>query len=150
MKNQKGLTLLEISLAATIGIIASIGMYYSYNAYNVQVKMDRGKLLLNTLRNSVNFYKQTCGFYPTAAKLINNDMTFGGGCGPTRPFFGDNIAATNPLPIDPFKKVNTVMNPNNLADVDDAGGWIYNPTLGTVFVNLADDEVQYGSNPSTW
>ena len=153
---QQGVTLLEASLATVIGVSIAVSMWGMYNVYVEDMKIQRTKLILNTIRASISFYRDREGEYPDIGTLSSNNM--GLHADENKAFYGDrpNTAGSNPFPVDPFLKDNsvsgTIPDPNTTN-----GGWYYNQATGNFRIDLYD--AKYGvsgtiktlvSNPSSW
>lgn len=158
---QRGFTLIEVVLSIAIGLMIVLSMMYAARSYNEENREKRARLLVESIRKSIEFYRQRCGTYPTLAVLATNDMSNTpancSGAPPTQPFHGDFLAT--PFPVDPYLGVNAVSAYTALNNPlpSGTGGWEYDVTAGAFRMNLRDSD--YGlngakkklvSNPSSW
>ena len=125
-ENEKGFTLIELLIVmALLGVLVAV-MLPKYQDLTPEAKLVASQQNLQTIRSAILIYaakNQTTGGMPDSL-------------GDLRDYF-----PRKKIPVEKISGLNTAIED---ADPDDdavvstnAGGWIYNPTTGTVFVNVA-------------
>ncbi len=124
-KREKGFTLIELLIVmALLGVLVAV-MLPKYQDLTPEAKLVASKQNLQTIRSAILIYaakNQTTGGMPDSL-------------GDLRDYFNRKR-----IPVEKISNLNTAIED---AQVDDdnvtstnAGGWIYNPTTGTVVVNV--------------
>jgi prepilin-type N-terminal cleavage/methylation domain-containing protein len=126
-KKEKGFTLIELLIVmALLGVLVAV-MLPKYQDLTPEAKLVASQQNLQTIRSAILIY---------AAK---NQATGG-----MPDSLGDLIDyfPRRKVPVEKISGVNTSIEDaqadDNNVSCTNAGGWIYNPTTGTVFVNVND------------
>ena len=160
-KREKGVSLIEITLAVVIGVIVIIGILTGYGAQSEAARYNNAKSIVDTVRTAIQTQRSSTGSCPTLAQLGNNLMSNG------NPFYGTNGAnqgdcnrngtidagTEHRMPCDPYTRnsliqsyIPTTLNPFVPANPAN-GGWLYDdssisPTYCLFWMDL--NEAQYG------
>jgi len=168
MNRQRGFTILEVVLAVSLGVLLIVGASAAFSAYRIQTNYNRAKMLLAGTRSNITMYRYRKGSFPKAGPVVGT-CTDGNGndiacsiCTNTddqgNPFFPGSNPGT--LPIDPVRNI-AAINDTLIANCaatpawdstgatsttfpDDTGGWLYDPTLGVLSINLKNNDATYG------
>lgn len=144
MKQSLGISLLEVSLAVSVGLMLTVGGVYAYRQHMKATQITQAKLMLETLRQGVEMSRYRQGRYPTLDELDNN-----ADAGGQRIYELGNRPRRDPLhpPMDPnepspFKAYAPPAPP--------WGGWLYQAASPMRLVpNLSDADFP-GDEPSKW
>lgn len=149
MTTQRGLSLLEVALAVSVGLMLTAGGVYAYRQHMHATRVTQAKLMLATIRQEIAAHRYRTGTYPTADMLKQNKVTIAPGN--DRSFYGPvGSPLRDPLnpPMDGAARSEIRTLPAE-ATGSPWGGWGYNPTTGTLEPNL-DPEAFPGDRPSSW
>jgi len=144
IKLYKGLTLIEVLLALTLGVLLAIASIFGIRGYIKDSNYRKATMMLNVIRSNINTYRYKNGKYPSTATIVLNT----GG-----QFYSDSPGT---FPGDPFSGISTINNDNvtnsKLNPTAPYGGWYYDITSGIFKINLLDSEYQYlfPESPSKW
>ncbi len=127
MKNErtKGFTLIELVVVIVIIAILAAVAVPKFNDRTDDARRAANLQSLSTLRGATEMFKADTGAYP--ATLATQILPYLKGPFPSVKIGGTSVAAV---------KVVT-SNPMTPADVDAAGGWLYNVTTGELRINNA-------------
>lgn len=144
MTQPRGMSLLEISLAVSVGLMLTVGGVYAYRQHLKATQITQAKLMLETLRQGVETSRYRQGRYPTLAELDNN-LDAGG----RKIYELGNRPRRDPLypPADPnadspIKAYGPPSPP--------WGGWLYQATPQMRLVPNLPDSNFPGDEPSRW
>ncbi|MFC1627495.1 type II secretion system protein [Gemmatimonadota bacterium] len=124
-ENEKGFTLIELLIVmALLGVLVAV-MLPKYQDLTPEAKLVASQQNLMTIRSAILIYaakNQTTGGMPDSL-------------GDLRDYF-----PRKKIPVEKISNLNTSIEDAQADDDNvtstDAGGWIYNPITGTVFVNV--------------
>ena len=124
-EKEKGFTLIELLIVmALLGVLVAV-MLPKYQDLTPEAKLVASQQNLQTIRSAILIYaakNQTTGGMPDSL-------------GDLRDYF-----PRKKIPVEKISNLNTSIEDAQVDDDNvtstDAGGWIYNPTTGTVFVNV--------------
>jgi len=163
----KGFSLLEVSLALSIGIVVILLAIGGYGGYMNDVNYHKAKMILETVRVNINQYKfrkgGANGPWPTYAQIAANADDSGrafypGGYYPADPItnIGDPLAnnkpdirnknaAAGPCTVPPC--INCPRWDACVPATNAEGGWCYDANTGVFTINL--DPAKYGKTGTT-
>lgn len=133
-KREEGFTLIELLIVmALLGVLVAV-MLPKYQDLTPEAKLVASQQNLQTIRSAILIYaakNQTTGGMPDSL-------------GDLRDYF-----PRKKIPVEKISGFNTSTEDAQADDdnvsSDNAGGWVYNPTTGTVFVNVNDISVHIAS-----
>lgn len=134
---QAGFSLLELSLAIAIGLAILASTFWMMKQHNTETRIQQSKMLLATVRTGLEASRYRYGAYPPAASLSAND---GGG--------GQRLVAGVATLSEPVSGMSRILTATNAANAG-TGGWVYDPTTGTLRANL-NPASHPGDNPLLW
>lgn len=124
-QTRAGFTLIELVVVIVIIAVLAAVAVPKFNDRTTSAREAANLQSLSTLRSAIELYKADTGAYP--ATLASNIVTYLKGPFPSVKVGGSSVAAVKVVTSDP-------MTP---ADVDAAGGWLYNVTSGELRLNVA-------------
>lgn len=147
MKTQRGISLLEVSLAVSVGLMLTIGGAYAYRQHAKNVRVTQAKMMLETMRLEIGRDRVLKNRPPTLAELKTN--SFDGG---KRGYYGaPGSPLRDPLypPFDsaqssPIRDLATAANPTA-----PFGGWRYSATNGDLKPNFNPADFP-GHDANSW
>lgn len=159
---RRGMTLIEIALAVTIGLALLIGSVYAYNQTKVSAEWSQAKTMVGTISTNIAMQKFRTGQPPTLAQLQSNTDNLGhpywpqtNGVLPADPVSGSDSAiaqyssASAAVAINPGDPQTSWDNPYFQTPGSGQGGWLYDPSTGSFRINYSN--AQYPEqHPSTW
>lgn len=139
-------TLVEVLIVVVIMAILAATIIPQFTDASKDAKISNVKFNLHTLRSQIELYKsQHNGKAPSAdlSELMTRTNAAGtkiSGSGDTADFpYGPYIRK---IPANPFTGKNTVTkitnSPAQSGDVTSSGGWLYNDTVGGIWIDHAD------------
>ncbi|MNT23451.1 hypothetical protein D3C72_1588700 [compost metagenome] len=153
MKHSRGISLLEVSLAVSVGLMLTAGGVYAYRQHLKSTQVTQAKLMLSTMRQEIEMYRYRTGRPPTHAVFITNVYELVPGNPATRKAFYGKPAAPLRDPLNPPMDAAVSSPIKNLAAAQATGspwgGWAYHQTTGYLEPNL-DPAAFPGDPPSAW
>lgn len=144
MKQSLGLSLLEVALAVSVGLMLTAGGVYAYRQHMKATQITQAKLMLETLRQGVETSRYRQGRYPTLAELDANSDAGGqriyelGGRPRRDPLYP-------PMDAGDLSPIQTYAPP-----AAPWGGWLYQDTPSMRLVPNLPDAGFPGDEPSGW
>ena len=131
---QSGLSLLELTLALSIGMVILAGTLYQVRQVNVETRIQSSKTMLNLVRSELATYRYRNGRYPSG--LSEFDAM------PSPPGIPRNRWLIEPIS---GSSASALARNGN-------GGWVYTPGINaTVSVNLFTQSAGTGGeDPAGW
>lgn len=145
---EAGFSLIELSLAIAIGLAILSASFWMVKQHNAEARIQQSKMMLATIRTQLATYRYRYGAYPTLQEMQRNWATPSANQFQIVPGASRSAAelVTNDggfnEPVSGVCSVRTATATYN-------GGWIYDPALGTIRVNL-DPAAHPGDNPLLW
>ena len=125
-ENEKGFTLIELLIVmALLGVLVAV-MLPKYQDLTPEAKLVASEQNLQTIRSAILIFaakNQTVGGMPDSLGDLKTYF-------PRRKVPTEKISNSNASIID--------NDPNDAVTCTNAGGWIYNPVTGSVWVNVND------------
>lgn len=149
MKQQRGISLLEVSLAVSVGLMLTVGGAYAYRQHAQSVRITEARLMLETMRTNIQRYQvlnlNPANKPPTLATLRGNSYPVSGS---PRGFYGP---AGSPYrdPLYPRHTDSAKIEPLGAGPAPPWGGWRYNETTGELRINANPADFP-GQNFNAW
>ncbi len=147
MRKSRGMSLLEVSLAVSVGLMLTVGGAYAYRQHMQATRITQAQLMLETINMGIVRYHVRTGSYPTLAVLQSNND------GANRGFYGP---AGSPLrdPLYPpiLETQSSPIKAWTANAVAPWGGWRYYPgPAPSAYVKPNFNPADYpGHDPNKW
>ncbi len=150
---QRGISLLEVALAVSVGLMLTAGGVYAYRQHLHSTHISQAKLMLSTMRQEIEMYRYRTGRPPTHAVLSANQYELVTGDPASRRAFYGKPGSPLRDPLHPPMTAGLGSPIKNLrtgeATGSPWGGWGYHETTGYLEPNLDPDQFKYDP-PSAW
>jgi type II secretory pathway pseudopilin PulG len=144
VRKSRGISLLEVTLAVSVGLMLTVGGAYAYRQHMQAARITQAQLMLETMRMGIDRYKVVYSANPPLAALSANNA------GNNKGFYG---ALGSPLRDPLYPLVNPTLSSPIKAWTNNAvapwGGWRYDVASGSLKPNFNPADYP-GHDPNKW